>query len=158
MTNVERRIDVDVPVTVAYDQWTQFESFPRFMDGVLKVEQRDDRTLDWVVTVGGQRREWTARIVDQTPNQRIAWKSVAGTANAGAVLFAPLGADRTRITLRIDAEPDGIVDRMGEASASSTGGSRATSSASRRSSRSAARPRAPGAARSTATRSSTAAR
>jgi uncharacterized membrane protein len=116
MQTVEQRIDVDVPVTVAYDQWTQFESFPRFMDGVLKVEQRDDRTLDWMVTVGGQRREWTAQIVDQTPYQRIAWKSVAGTANAGAVLFAPLGSDRTRITLRIDAEPDGIVDRMGEAS------------------------------------------
>jgi uncharacterized membrane protein len=115
MTSVEQRIDVDVPVTVAYDQWTQFETFPQFMDGVQSVVQRDDRTLDWVVTVAGQRREWTAEIVDQTPDQRVAWKSIAGTENAGAVLFAPLGSDRTRITLRIEAEPDGIVDRMGEA-------------------------------------------
>ena len=115
MSNVEQTIDVDVPVRVAYDQWTQFESFPRFMDGVVRVVQGDDKTLTWWVTVAGKRKEWTAEIVDQTPDKRVAWKSTQGTDNAGAVLFEPLGPSKTRITLRIDAEPDGILERMGEA-------------------------------------------
>jgi len=115
MANVEQTIDVDVPVRVAYDQWTQFESFPRFMDGVDRVVQGDDKTLTWWVTVAGKRKEWTAEIVDQTPDKRVAWKSTQGTDNAGAVLFEPLGPSKTRITLRIDAEPDGILERMGEA-------------------------------------------
>jgi hypothetical protein len=115
MATVEERIDVDVPVRVAYDQWTQFESFPQFMEGVDRISQDDARTLTWVVTVAGRQKEWIARIVDQTPDHRIAWKSVEGTDNAGAVLFDPIGSDRTRITLRIDAEPDGILERMGEA-------------------------------------------
>ncbi len=115
MANVEQTIDVDVPVRVAYDQWTQFESFPQFMDGVDRVVQGDDKTLTWWVTVAGKRKEWTAEIVDQTPDKRVAWKSTQGTDNAGAVLFEPLGPTKTRITLRIDAEPEGIVERMGEA-------------------------------------------
>ena len=115
MANVEQTIDVDVPVRAAYDQWTQFESFPRFMDGVDRVVHGDDKTLTWWVTVAGKRKEWTAEIVDQTPDKRVAWKSTQGTDNAGAVLFEPLGPTKTRITLRIDAEPEGIVERMGEA-------------------------------------------
>ena len=115
MSSVEQTIDVEAPIRAVYDQWTQFESFPRFMDGVERVVQIDDRTVKWWVTVGGQSKAWMARIVDQTPDTRVAWKSVHGTQNAGAVLFEPLGEDRTRITLKIDAEPDGIVERMGEA-------------------------------------------
>jgi uncharacterized membrane protein len=115
MSRVEHTIDVDVPVRAAYGQWTQFESFPRFMDGVVRVIQGDDKTLVWWVTVGGQRKEWTAEIVDQTPDRRIAWKSTQGTENAGAVMFEPLGPETSRITLRIDAEPDGILERMGDA-------------------------------------------
>jgi uncharacterized membrane protein len=115
MSRVEQSIEVEVPVRIAYDQWTQFESFPRFMEGVVRVMQGDDKTLLWWVVVGGQRKQWTAEIVDQTPDRRVAWKSTQGTENAGAVMFEPLGPTRTQITLRIDAEPDGILERMGDA-------------------------------------------
>jgi uncharacterized membrane protein len=115
MTRVEREIDLDVPVRVAYDQWTQFEEFPKFMDGVERVVQETDRVLRWTATVGGQRREWTAEIVDQTPDKRIAWKSETGTDNAGAVLFTPLDTERTRIAVTIEAEPEGPVETVGAA-------------------------------------------
>ena len=115
MSRVEKQIVVDVPVEAAYEQWTQFESFPSFMEGVERVVQHDDKTLSWSVNVAGKREEWTAEIVDQTPNTRIAWRSTQGTENAGAVLFAPLGAGRTRLTLTIDAKPDGIIEHIGDA-------------------------------------------
>jgi uncharacterized membrane protein len=115
MSRFEDSIDVDVPVRVAYGHWTQFEDFPRFMEGVESVVQRDDKLLDWVATVGGQRKEWTAEIVDQVPDKRIAWKSVDGAENAGAVLFEPLGPARTKITLRLDAEPEGPIESIGDA-------------------------------------------
>jgi uncharacterized membrane protein len=115
MARIEHGIDVAVPVRVAYDQWTQFEEFPRFMDGVESVTQRDDRTLDWVATVAGRRKEWTAQITDQTPDARIAWKSIDGTDNGGAVLFTPIDPGMTRVTLRMDAEPEGLVESAGEA-------------------------------------------
>ena len=115
MSRFEDSIDIDVPVRVAYDHWTQFEDFPRFMEGVESVVQRDDRLLDWVATVAGKRKEWTAEIVDQTPDKRIAWKSIDGAENAGAVLFEPLGPDRAKITLRLDAEPEGPIEAVGDA-------------------------------------------
>ena len=115
MSRVEKQIVVDVPVEAAYDQWTQFESFPSFMDSVERVVQHDDKTMTWWATVAGKREEWTAEIVDQTPNTRIAWKSTQGSENAGAVLFEPLGRDRTRLTLTIDARPDGAVEHVGDA-------------------------------------------
>ena len=113
MPRFEDSVDVDVPVRVAYDQWTQFEEFPRFMEGVKRVVQRDDKTLDWTADIAGQRKEWTAEITDQTPDTRVAWKSVSGDENAGAVLFRPLGANRTRITLKLDADPEGLVETVG---------------------------------------------
>ncbi len=115
MSRVEKQIVVDVPVEAAYDQWTQFESFPSFMEGVERVVQHDDKTLTWWVKIAGKREEWTAEIVDQTPNTRIAWKSTQGTKNAGAVLFAPLDGGHTRVTLSIEAQPDGIVEHIGDA-------------------------------------------
>jgi uncharacterized membrane protein len=115
MARIERSIEVDVPVRLAYDQWTQFEDFPLFMDGVESVVQRGDKFLDWTATVGGQKKQWTAEIVDQTPDRRIAWKAIDGTENAGAVLFEPLGPDRTRIRLTIDAAPEGPVEAAGTA-------------------------------------------
>ena len=115
MARIEKSIEVDVPVRLAYDQWTQFEDFPLFMDGVESVVQRGDKFLDWTATVGGQRKQWTAEIVDQTPDRRIAWKAIDGTENAGAVLFEPLGPDRTRIRLTIEAEPEGPVEAAGTA-------------------------------------------
>ncbi|MBA2755959.1 MAG: SRPBCC family protein [Chloroflexi bacterium] len=113
MPKFEDSIDVDVPVRAVYDQWTQFEEFPRFMDGVEGVVQADDKTLHWTAEVAGRRKEWTAEITDQTPDTRIAWKSVDGDENAGAVLFQPLDGDRTRVTLKLDADPEGVVETVG---------------------------------------------
>jgi uncharacterized membrane protein len=115
VSRVEQTIDVEAPVRAVYDQWTQFESFPEFMDGVTRVVQGNDKTLVWWVTVGGQRKQWMAEIVDQTPDRRVAWKSIQGTDNAGAVIFEPLGPTTTRIVLRIDAEPDGLLEQVGDA-------------------------------------------
>ncbi len=113
MPRFEDTIVVDVPVSTAYAQWTQFETFPRFMDGVESVVQQDARTLTWVADVAGQRKEWTAEITDQTPDRRIAWKSTSGADNAGAVLFEPTAKDQTKITLALDADPDGVVETVG---------------------------------------------
>ena len=115
MSRFEETIDVAVPVRVAYDQWTQFEDFPKFMDGVERVEQLDDTTLRWTATVAGKQKTWTAEITDQTPDTRIAWKSTEGAENAGAVLFSPAGANETSVTLRIDAEPEGAIESAGDA-------------------------------------------
>ena len=115
MSRFEETIEVAVPVRTAYDRWTQFEDFPKFMDGVESVEQLDDKTIRRQATVAGQTKEWTARIVDQTPDTRVAWKSIEGAENAGAVLFKALGPDQTEITLRVDAEPDGPVESAGDA-------------------------------------------
>jgi uncharacterized membrane protein len=115
MSRFEHVVTVDAPVREVYDQWTQFEEFPRFMEGVESVVQRDDRTLDWTAEIGGQRRRWTAEITDQTPDTRVAWKSTSGADNAGAVLFEPVDSERTRITLRMDVEPEGPVESAGDA-------------------------------------------
>jgi len=113
MPRFEDSIDVDVPVRVAYDQWTQFEEFPRFMEGVKQVVQLDDKTLEWTATIAGQEKVWTAVITDQTPETRVAWKSTTGAENAGAVLFTGVGPGRTRVTLKIDADPEGVVETVG---------------------------------------------
>lgn len=113
MARFEDSVDVDVPVSVAYDQWTQFESFPEFMEAVESVTQEDDRTLTWVASIAGRRQEWTAEITDQTPDTRVAWKSTSGATNAGAVLFQALGPDHTRVSLVIDVEPDGLIETAG---------------------------------------------
>ena len=115
MSQFEHVVTVDAPVREVYDQWTQFEEFPRFMEGVESVVQIDDRTLDWTAEIGGQRRRWTAEITDQTPDTRVAWKSTSGADNAGAVLFEPVDPERTRVTLRIDVEPEGPVESAGDA-------------------------------------------
>jgi uncharacterized membrane protein len=113
MPRFEDSIDVDVPVRTAYNQWTQFEEFPQFMEGVESVAQLDDKTLKWTATIAGQRKEWTAKITDQVPDVRVAWKSVSGDENAGAVLFQSLDAGRTKVTLKLDADPEGPVETVG---------------------------------------------
>ena len=115
MPRFESAITVDVPVRVAYDQWTQFEEFPRFMDHVEQVTQLDDKRLRWEANIAGQTKEWTAEITDQTPDTRVAWKSTSGDHNDGAVLFETMGPDRTRVILRIDADPTGPVETAGAA-------------------------------------------
>ncbi|MEA2518266.1 MAG: hypothetical protein QOF49_346 [Chloroflexota bacterium] len=113
MPRFEDKIDVNVPVATAYDQWTQFETFPQFMEGVDSVVQEDDRTLTWSATVAGKKKTWRAEIKDQTPDTRLAWSSIDGAQNDGAVLFEALDADHTRITLKIDADPEGVVETVG---------------------------------------------
>jgi uncharacterized membrane protein len=112
---VEHSIDVDVPVRVAYDQWTQFETFPKFMEGVERVVQKDDKTLEWHANVAGQDKRWTAEIVEQTPDQRIAWRSTSGATNAGVVSFTSNGQNSTRVTLQLEADPEGPVENVGDA-------------------------------------------
>ena len=114
MASIEKSIDVNVPIRTAYNQWTQFEEFPRFMEGVEEVRQLDDKTLFWRAKMGGAVKEWDADIVDQTPNRRIAWKSRAGARNAGAVLFAPTD-DGTLVTLKLVYEPEGATETVGDA-------------------------------------------
>jgi uncharacterized membrane protein len=115
MTQVEEALDVDVPVRTAYDQWTQFEEFPRFMEGVEQVRQLDDATLHWVAEIAGQRREWDAKIVQQVPDQRIEWTSMSGERNNGAVTFQRIDDGRTRVVLQLDYEPEGALDKVGDA-------------------------------------------
>jgi uncharacterized membrane protein len=115
MASVEKSIDVNVPVSVAYNQWTQFESFPQFMEGVKEVKQLDDTHLTWLAEIGGKEKAWTAEITDQLPDERIAWHSTSGPRNDGIVMFRALDSDKTKITLRVDYEPDGAIESAGSA-------------------------------------------
>jgi hemerythrin superfamily protein len=114
-TKVEKSITVEVPVQTAYNQWTQFEEFPQFMGGVREVTQVDDTTLHWVAEIAGVRREWDAAILEQVPDQKVAWAAVGGATNAGAVSFAPSGPDQTMVTLHLEYEPEGLVEKAGDA-------------------------------------------
>jgi uncharacterized membrane protein len=114
MSRIEKTIEVDAPIGAVYGQWTQFERFPEFMEGVTRVTQLDDRTLSWEAEVGGREKAWTARITDQTPNERIAWMATEGAQNGGAVNFRMLSPDRTEVRLVIDADPDGVVEEVGD--------------------------------------------
>lgn len=115
MSEIIEAVDVDVAVRTAYDQWTQFESFPEFMDGIKQVRQLDDRTLEWVADVAGKEKRWKATITEQEPDQRIAWTSTEGARNAGVVTFHRLGEGRSRVTLQLDVEPDGPLETVGDA-------------------------------------------
>jgi len=114
MAKIEKSIDVEVPVSVAYNQWTQFEDFPKFMEGVEEVTQLDDTRLHWVATVGGQRKEWYARITEQVPDQRIAWASEGGTFTSGVVTFHQIDDNKTRVMLQMEYDPEGIVEEVGD--------------------------------------------
>src|SRR5262245_17300510 len=99
MSHISESIDVNVPVRLVYDQWTQFESFPQFMEGVEKVVQLDDTTTDWTASIGGRTKQWRARIIEQQPDTLVSWRSIDGARNDGAVSFESLGESRTRVTL-----------------------------------------------------------
>ncbi len=114
MSEKEKSIEVDVPVSTAYNQWTQFEEFPQFMDGVESVTQLDEKRLHWVAEIAGTRREWDAEIIDQEPDRRIAWRSIDGTGNEGVVTFRPVGEAKTEVTLELDVEPEGLVETIGD--------------------------------------------
>lgn len=115
MAFAEKSIEINVPIRTAYNQWTQFESFPQFMEGVQDVRQLDDKRLRWRARVGGKEETWEADIVEQTPDQVIAWRSTSGAENAGRVTFIPLDANRTRVTVRLDYGPQGVVESAGDA-------------------------------------------
>jgi uncharacterized membrane protein len=112
---VDETVEVDVPVRTAYNQWTQFEEFPRFMEGVQQVEQLDDTRLHWVAEVSGERKEWYARITRQVPDEVLAWESEGGTANSGTVVFKPISESRTEIQLHMEFEPEGLKEKVGSA-------------------------------------------
>ncbi len=115
VSTVEESIDVDVPVGIAYAQWTQFESFPQFMSGVESVSQLDDRRLHWVIDVAGVKREFDAEITEQHPEERVAWKSTDGTTHAGVVTFHKLDATKSRVMVQLDWAPEGFVEKVGAA-------------------------------------------
>jgi hypothetical protein len=156
-STVEKSIEVAAPLSVAYNQWTQFEEFPRFMEGVTEVRQLNDKRLHWVASVAGKQKEWDAEIVEQTPDTRIAWRSATGAHNEGIVSFLPTDAGGTKVTVRMTYDPEGILENVGDALGLLSRGSRGTSSGSRSSSRPAAGRPAAGAAPSTAAGSSPAA-
>jgi uncharacterized membrane protein len=112
MATIEKSIDVEVPVSVAYGQWTQFEEFPRFMSGVVEVEQIDDSHVRWVAEIHGERRVWKAKIVEQEPDRVIAWRSVEGTPTSGRVEFQPT-ATGTQVSVAMEYEPGGLKESAG---------------------------------------------
>ncbi len=110
---IEQSIEVEVPVRTAYNQWTQFEEFPQFMEGVESVKQLDDTHVHWVAEIAGKRHEWDAEITEQNPDERVAWKATDGKTNAGVVTFHRLGESKTKLMVQMDYEPEGIVERVG---------------------------------------------
>lgn len=114
MGSIIEHVDVDVDVSTAYNQWTQFEDFPQFMEGVEKVVQLDDTRVGWQVDIAGSEREFVTEITEQTPDHRIAWKSTSGLEQAGVVTFHALNDDQTRVTVQLEFHPEGIVERVGD--------------------------------------------
>jgi uncharacterized membrane protein len=114
MARVEKSIEIQRPVRMVYDQWTQFEEFPRFMEGVEAVQQLDDRRLHWRARIGGKVEEWEAEIVQQIPDQTIAWRHTRGAVNRGVVSFRPLDAQRTHLTLALEYDPKGFAEKVGD--------------------------------------------
>ena len=115
MARVEKEIEVAVPLSTAYNQWTQFEDFPRFMEGVKSVTQIDDTHLRWHAEINGNDEEWDAEITEQHPDERVAWTSTTGAKNAGVVTFHRIDDTTSRVTLQMDVEPEGVVENVGTA-------------------------------------------
>lgn len=115
MSTIEQSIEVNVPVRTAYNQWTQFEDFPHFMEGVEKVNQIDDVNLHWVAEILGQHREWDAKITEQVPDERVAWRNVDGATNAGVVTFHRIDDNTTRVMLQMEFDPEGFAEKAADA-------------------------------------------
>ena len=115
MSTVEESIDVSVPVSTAYNQWTQFEEFPRFMEGVTEIRQLSETMTHWKTKIAGVEREFDAEITEQHPDHRIAWRALEGTQHAGVVTFHRLDDNVTRIMVQMDTEPEGVVEKAGDA-------------------------------------------
>jgi len=115
MSTIEQSIELDVPVQTAYNQWTQFEEFPRFMEGVEEIRQIDDTHLHWVAEFGGTRHEWDAVITEQSPDERVAWRNTDGKDNAGVVTFHRLDDSRSKVMVQMDFVPEGLKEKLGDA-------------------------------------------
>jgi uncharacterized membrane protein len=114
MSTIEKSVEVDVPVTTAYNQWTQFESFPEFMEGVEQIVQVSDTRTHWKTKIAGVQREFDAEITEQHPDERIAWCTVDGPRQAGVVTFHRISDNRSKVMLQLDFEPEGIVEKAGD--------------------------------------------
>jgi HSP20 family molecular chaperone IbpA/uncharacterized protein YndB with AHSA1/START domain len=115
MAKIEKSIEVNAPLRAVYNQWTRFEDFPRFMEGVLEVRRVDDTRLHWHAQIGGKDKHWDARITEQVPDHRIAWQSISGSASSGTVELEPITEQRTRITLKASYDPEGVLENFGDA-------------------------------------------
>ena len=115
MASIQESIDLQAPLSTVYNQWTQFEEFPQFMEGVKSVSQLDDTHLRWVAEAGGQEHQWTAEITEQHPDERVAWKAIEGHGNSGVVTFHRLGEEETRVTVQMEHETEGMMESLGSA-------------------------------------------
>lgn len=115
MESIEKTVEVNAPLSMVYNQWTQFEDFPQFMDGVKEVRQLDDKRLHWVAEIGGKRKEWDAEIFEQVPDRTIAWRSMDGAKNSGHVSFAPADNNGTRVSLKLNYDPEGALENVADA-------------------------------------------
>ncbi len=115
MSTIEESIEVHAPLDTVYNQWTQFEEFPQFMDGVEEVRQLDDKHLHWVAAFGGSRHEWDAEITEQKPDERVAWRNTDGKENAGVVTFHRVDPEHTRVMVQLDFVPEGVKEKLGDA-------------------------------------------
>jgi uncharacterized membrane protein len=115
MSTIEQSIEVTAPLSTVYNQWTQCEEFPRFMEGVEEIRQLDETHLHWVAEFGGSRHEWNAEITEQKPDERVAWRNTDGKENAGVVTFHKLDDTRSRVMVQIDFVPEGIKEKLGDA-------------------------------------------
>jgi len=114
MATVKDTIDVNVPAALAYSYWLKFEDFPKFMDDVEEIKKIDEKRMHWRAKVAGKKEEWDAEVTDTIPERRIAWRSISGTKNNGAVEFQSISSDITRVALELDYEPKGMVEKAGE--------------------------------------------
>jgi uncharacterized membrane protein len=114
VSTIEEAVEVQVPVRTAYNQWTQFEDFPQFMEGVESIKQIDDTKTHWVTSIGGQKREFDAVITEQNPDERVAWRTVEGPEQAGVVTFHRLGQNETKVMLQMEFDPKGAVEKVGD--------------------------------------------
>ncbi len=114
MTNITESIDVEAPLSTVYNQWTQFEEFPQFMEGIEEIRQLDDVTLHWKASIAGKSHEWQAKITEQHPDERVAWTAVDGKTNAGVVTVHRLSDTTTRVTVQMDWQPEGLVEKVGD--------------------------------------------
>ena len=113
MKTIAKSITVNVPLSQAYNQWTQFEEFPHFMEGVKEVKQLDKKSLHWKAEIAGKSEEWNAEITEQIPDHRIAWRSTSGAKNSGVITFSAQGKHETAVNLEVEYEPEGMIENIG---------------------------------------------